>query len=87
LEEWKSANNPAVWPQDSPSKQTHHARGIIDIGQRKLSDVPFALEEALRKTPGVLSVQLNAFSGKLVVEFDSSIISLDKIRKQTILAK
>ncbi len=64
-----------------------HARVIIDIGQHKLSDVPFALEETLRKTPGVISIQLNAFSGKLVVEFDPSIISLEKIRERVIRSK
>ena len=56
------------------------ARGIIDVSQEKLADVPFALEESLRKTRGVLSVQFNAFSGKFVVEFDPSTISLEKIR-------
>jgi hypothetical protein len=59
-----------------------HARGIIDVSQRKLADVPFVLEETLRKTRGVFSVQFNAFSGKFVVEFDPSVISLDKIREK-----
>jgi len=44
------------------------------------------LEEALRKTQGILSVQLNAFSGKLAVEFDPSVISLEKIRERVIRA-
>lgn len=47
-------------------------------------DVPFALEEALRKTMGVFSVQVNAFSGKLVVEFDPSLISLDQIKEKVV---
>jgi hypothetical protein len=42
------------------------------------------LEEALRKTQGVLSVQFNAFSRKFVVEFDPSGISLDKIRRKVV---
>lgn len=62
--------------------QAQHARGIIDISQQRLSDIPFAIEEALRKTVGVFSVQLNAFSRKLVVEFDPSVISLDQIREK-----
>jgi hypothetical protein len=48
----------------------------------KLADIPFVLEDALRKTRGIFSVQFNAFSGKLVVEFDPSVISLNKIREK-----
>jgi len=44
------------------------------------------LEEALRKTQGIVSVQFNAFSGKLAVEFDPSVISLEKIRERAIRA-
>ena len=61
-----------------------HARGIINVSQRKLVDVPFVLEEALRKTRGVLSVQFNAYSGKFAVEFDPSVISLDEIRRKIV---
>jgi len=64
-----------------PSTPTHRARGIIDISRITLADVPRALEEKLRKSKGVFSVQRNAFSKKLTVEFDPSIITLDKIRK------
>ncbi len=64
-----------------PSAPTHRARGIIDISRITLADVPLALEERLRKSKGIFSVQLNAFSKKLKVEFDPSIITLDKIRK------
>ncbi len=60
---------------------THRARGIIDISRITLADVPFALEERLRKSKGISSVQVNAFSKKLNVEFDPSIITLDRIRK------
>jgi hypothetical protein len=63
-----------------------HARGIIDISQGKLADVPRVLEEALRETQGIFSVQLNAFSGKLAVEFDPTVISLEKIRERVIRA-
>jgi hypothetical protein len=44
------------------------------------------LEEGLRKTQGIFSVQVNAFSGKLAVEFDPSVISLEKIRERVIRA-
>ncbi len=82
-----SASGSAVSGDGDPPGQAKHARSIIDISQRKLSDIPFALEEALRKTPGVISVQLNAFSGKLVVEFDPSIISFDKVWEKVICTK
>lgn len=38
------------------------------------------MEERLLKTRGVLSVEINAFSGRIAVEFDPSIISLDAIK-------
>ncbi len=63
------------------SAPTHRARGIIDISKITLADIPLALEERLRKSKGVSSVQVNAFSKKLTVEFDPSIITLDQIRK------
>jgi hypothetical protein len=63
-----------------------HARGIIDVSQGKLAGIPFVLEDALRKTQGVLSVQFNAFSRKIVVEFDPSVITLDKIREKVVHA-
>ena len=63
------------------SVPAHRARGVIDISRISLADVPLALEEKLRKSRGIFSVQLNAFSKKLTVEFDPSIITLDKIRK------
>jgi len=65
----------------APSGPTHRARGIIDISRITLTDVPIALEERLRKSKGVSSVQVNTFSKKLTVEFDPLLITLDKIRK------
>jgi hypothetical protein len=59
----------------------------MDVSQAKLAGVPFALEETLRKTPGVLSIQFNAFSRKFVIEFDPSVISLDEIRKKVVRVK
>ena len=64
------------------SSRARYARGIIDISREKLADAPLALEETLRKIPGILSVQFNVFSGKLAVEFDPLVISLDKIRRR-----
>jgi hypothetical protein len=63
------------------STQAHRARGIIDISRVTLDDVPVAIEDRLRKSKGIFSAQVNAFSKKLAVEFDPSIISLDKILK------
>jgi hypothetical protein len=59
--------------------QGHRARGIIDISRVTLDDVPVAIEDRLRKSKGVFFVQVNAFSKKLAVEFDPSVISLDRI--------
>ena len=61
---------------------THKARGIIDISHLTLADIPLTMEERLRKTRGVFSVQINAFSKKLAIEFDPSVISLDEIVKK-----
>jgi cation transport ATPase len=63
----------------TPLVLAHKARGIIDISQMTLVDIPLTIEEKLRKTKGVFSVQINAFSKKLAIEFDPSIISLDEI--------
>ena len=65
-----------------PLALSHKARGIIDISHMTLADIPFTIEDKLRKTKGVFSVQINAFSKKLVIEFDPSVISLDEIVKK-----
>jgi hypothetical protein len=67
-----------------PRPAAHWARGIIDISQIKLGDVPLAIEERLRKSKGMFSVQVNAFSKKLAVEFDPLVISLEEIKKTVI---
>jgi hypothetical protein len=64
-----------------PPTPSHHGRGIIDLSEITLDDIPPAIEERLRKTKGIFSVQINAFSQKLVVEFDTTAVSLDKIIK------
>jgi len=56
------------------------ARGILDLSGTKLVDRPSFLEEKLRKTRGIFDAEINVFSNRITVEFDPSIISLDKIR-------
>ena len=65
-----------------PLALAHKARGVIDISHLNLVDIPLTVEEKLRKTKGVFSVQINAFSKKLAIEFDPSIINLDEIVKK-----
>ena len=65
-----------------PLALAHKARGIIDISHLSLVDIPLTIEERLRKTKGVFSAQINAFSKKLAIEFDPSVISLDEIVKK-----
>ena len=59
---------------------SRRARGILDLPGTKLIDRPSFLEEKLRKTPGVIEVEINAFSNRVTVEFDPSLITLDKIK-------
>lgn len=66
-----------VGDADSTSRR---ARGILDLSSTKLGDRPLLLEEKLRKTRGVIDAEINVFSNRMTVEFDPSIISLDKIR-------
>ncbi len=56
------------------------ARGILDLSRTKLGDRPSFLEEKLRKTRGVIDGEINVFSNRITIEFDPSIISLDRIR-------
>lgn len=59
---------------------SRRARGILDLSKTKLGDRPLLLEEKLRKTRGVVEVEINVFSNRITIEFDPSLISLDKIR-------
>ncbi len=59
---------------------SHRARGILDLSRMKLGDRPLLLEEKLRKTRGVMDAEINAFSNRITIEFDPSVISLEKIR-------
>jgi len=56
------------------------ARGILDLSGTKLGDRPSFLEEKLRKTTGVIDAEINVFSNRITVEFDPSLITLDKIK-------
>jgi copper chaperone CopZ len=60
-----------------PSKR---ARGVLDISGTKLVDPPSFLEEKLRRMQGVIDVEINAFSSRITVEFDPSLITIDKIK-------
>jgi len=56
------------------------ARGILDLSGTKLVDRPPFLEEKLRKTRGIFYAEINVFSNRVTVEFDPSLITLDKIK-------
>jgi hypothetical protein len=56
------------------------ARGVLDISGTKLVDRPIFLEEKLRRMQGVIDVEINAFSSRITVEFDPSLITIDKIK-------
>jgi hypothetical protein len=56
------------------------ARGILDLSGTKLADRPSFLEEKLRRTTGVIDAEINVFSNRITVEFDPSLITLDKIK-------
>jgi hypothetical protein len=56
------------------------ARGILDLSGTKLVDRPSFLEEKLRNMTGVIDAEINVFSNRITVEFDPSLITLDKIK-------
>jgi hypothetical protein len=62
------------------SLSSQRARGIIDLSGTKLTDRPSFLEEKLLKTRGVISAEINVYSNRMIVEFDPSLISLEKIK-------
>ena len=57
------------------------ARVILDSSKIGLSDRPSLLEEQLLKTKGILGVEINAFSGKIAIEFDPTLVNLEAIKK------
>jgi hypothetical protein len=46
----------------------------------RLNDRPAFLEEKLLKTRGIFTAEINAFSHRMIVEFDPTAIDLDKIK-------
>ena len=65
---------------DSTLPTSQRARGVLDLTGTKLTDKPGLLEEKLLKTRGVFAAEINVFSHRIIVEFDPTIISLDKIK-------
>ncbi|HYY91543.1 MAG TPA: hypothetical protein VE955_06090 [Candidatus Dormibacteraeota bacterium] len=63
-----------------PTHATRHARVILDLTGARLVDRPSFLEEKLLKTHGIIAAEINVFSNRMTVEFDPSLISIDKIR-------
>jgi hypothetical protein len=67
-------------PATAAAPTSKRARGVLDLSGTKLADRPSFLEEKLRRVPGVIDAEINAFSNRITVEFDPSLISLDKIK-------
>jgi hypothetical protein len=67
-------------PATAAVPTSKRARGVLDISGTKLVDRPLFLEEKLRRMQGVIDVEINAFSNRITVEFDPSLITLDKIK-------
>ena len=62
------------------SSAFQRARGIVDLSGTRLVDRPSFLEEKLLKTRGVVSAEINVFSNRMLVEFDPSLIRLERIK-------
>ena len=62
------------------ARRGQRARGVLDLSGTKLIDRPAFLEENLLKTSGVIAAEINAFSHRIIVEFDPSLISLDRTK-------
>ncbi len=73
----KSGNNEAT---PSSTSTSHRARVILDISGLDLSDQPALLEDKLRKIGGIISVEINVYSERMKVEFDTSLINIDQIK-------
>jgi hypothetical protein len=67
-------------PATAAIPTSKRARGVLDISGTKLVDRPSFLEEKLRRMQGVIDAEINAFSKRITVEFDPSLITLDKIK-------
>jgi len=62
------------------ARRGQRARGVLDLSWTKLIDRPALLEEKLLKTSGLIAAEINAFSHRIIVQFDPSLISLDRIK-------
>ncbi len=67
-------------PEIMVPSTAHRARGIVDLSGTKLIDRPSFVEEKLLKTRGIFSAEINAYSNRMIVEFDPTAISLEKIK-------
>jgi hypothetical protein len=67
-------------PEIMALSMAHRARGIVDLSGTKLPDRPSFLEEKMLKTRGIFSAEINAYSNRMIVEFDPTVISLEKIK-------
>ncbi len=66
--------------EEAPVRVGQHARVVLDVSGTRLIDRPAFLEERLLKTHGIVAAEINVFSNRMIVEFDPSIINLDKIK-------
>jgi hypothetical protein len=66
--------------EEAPVPMGQHARVVLDLSGTRLTDRPAFLEERLLKTHGIVAAEINVFSNRMIVEFDPSIISVDKIK-------
>lgn len=67
-------------PADLAFPTSQQARGILDLTGTELTDRPGLLEEKLLKTRGIFAAEINVFSHRIIVEFDPTLITLDKIK-------
>jgi hypothetical protein len=67
-------------PEEDTPVMGQHARVVLDLSGTRLTDRPAFLEERLLKTRGIVAAEINVFSNRIIVEFDPSIVSLDKIK-------
>src|SRR5690349_2227621 len=65
----------------NPTGLTNQRAGVIlDLSGTKLVDRPAILEDKLLKSRGIVTAEINAFSSRIIVEFDPSLTNLDKVR-------
>jgi hypothetical protein len=76
----QAAKTEKAEPVMTASFSSQRARGVFDLSGTKLVDRPSFVEERLLKTRGVISAEINVYSNRMIVEFDPSLISLEKIK-------